>query len=97
MKCYNIAGVMAMLLVAILIVACGPDVQPARESAVPADAPTPTDAPAPADTPTPRIETLPWSTPIPTIAFIERPGMDIQLTAEVIQYERREAEGAASG
>ena len=47
--------------------------------------------------PTLRIELLPWSTPIPTIAFIERPGMDIQLTAEVIQYERREAEGVAAG
>ena len=91
MKCYNIAGVMAMLLVAILIVACGPDVQPARESAVPADAPTP------ADTPTPRVELPPLSTPIPTTAFTARPGMDLQLTAEVIQYERREAEGVAAG
>ena len=91
MKCYNIAGVMTMLLVAILIVACGPDVQPAEESVVPAD------APASADTPAPRVDLLPWSTPIPTIAFIERPGMDIQLTAEVIQYERREAEGVAAG
>ena len=96
MNRYNIAGVMAililaMLLVAILVVACGPDVQPARESAAPAGAPTP------ADMPTIRIDLLPWSTPIPTIAFIERPGMDIQLTAEVIQYERREAEGVASG
>ena len=92
----NFAGVMAllalaMLLVAILVVACGPDVQPARESAAPADVSTPTYAPAP------RVDLLPWSTPIPTIAFIERPGMDIQLTAEVIQYERREAEGVASG
>ena len=91
MKCYNIAGVMAMLLVAILIVACGPDVQPARESAASAGDSTP------ADTPAPRVDLLPWSTPIPTIAFIERPGMDIQLTAEVIQYERREVEGVASG
>ena len=96
MNRYNIAGVMAililaMLLVAILVVACGPDAQPARESAVPAD------APAPDDMPTLRVDLLPWSTPIPTIAFIERPGMDIQLTAEVIQYERREAEGGASG
>ena len=96
MNRYNIAGVMAililaMLLVAILVVACGPDVQPAWESAAPAD------APAPADTPALRIDLLPWSTPIPTIAFTERPGMDIQLTAEVIQYERRGAEGVASG
>ena len=96
MNRYNIAGVMAvlalaMLLVAILVVACGPDVQTAEESVVPAD------APASADTPTLRVDLLPWSTPIPTIAFIERPGMDIQLTAEVIQYERREAEGVASG
>ena len=96
MNRYNIAGVMAvltlaMLLVAILIVACGPDVQPARESAVPAG------ASAPADMPTIRVDLLPWSTPIPTIAFIERPGMDIQLTAEVIQYEQREVEGVASG
>ena len=92
----NVVGVMAililsMLLVAILVVACGPDVQPARESAAPAG------ASAPADMPTLRIDLLPWSTPIPTIAFIERPGMDIQLTAEVIQYERREAEGVAAG
>ena len=96
MNRYNIAGVMAililaMLLVAILVVACGPDVQPARESAAP------TDAPAPDDMPTIRVDLLPWSTPIPTIAFTERPGMDIQLTAEVIQYERREAEGGALG
>ena len=96
MNRYNIVGVMAvlalaMLLVAILVVACGPDVQTAEESVVPAD------APASADTPTLRIDLLPWSTPIPTIAFSERPGMDIQLTAEVIQYERREAEGVASG
>ena len=96
MNRYNIAGVMAvltlaMLLVAILVVACGPDVQPARESAAPADDPTP------ADTPAPRIDLLPWSTPIPTIAFIERPGMDIQLTAEVIKYEKLQAEGGASG
>ena len=91
MNRYNVAGVMAMLLVAILIVACGPDVQTAEESAAP------TDASAPAGTPAPRIDLLPWSTPIPTIAFSKRPGMDIQLTAEVIQYERREAEGVASG
>ena len=91
MNRYNIAGVMAMLLVAILIVACGPDVQPARESAVPADASTPTDAP------TPRVELPPLSTPIPTTAFTARPGMDLQLTAEVIQYEQREAEGVAAG
>ncbi len=96
MNRYNIAGVMAvlalaMLLVAILVVACGPDVQPARESAVP------TDAPAPAGTPTLRVDLLPWSTPIPTIAFIERPGMDIQLTAEAIKYEKLQAEGGASG
>ena len=91
MNRYNIAGVMVILIIAVLIAACGPDVQPARESVAPAD------APAPADTPTPRIDLLPWSTPIPTIAFTERPGMDIQLTAEVIQYERRGAEGVASG
>ena len=96
MNRYNIAGVMAilalaMLLVGILVVACGPDVQPARESGVPAD------APAPADTPVPRVDLLPWSTPIPTIAFIERPGMDIQLTAEAIKYEKLQAEGGASG
>ena len=102
MKSYNVVGVMtvlilAMLLVAILVVACGPDAQPARESAAPADASAPTDTPMPADTPAPRIDLLPWSTPIPTIAFVERPGMDIQLTAEVIQYERREAEGGALG
>ena len=58
MNRYNIAGVMAvltlaMLLVAILVVACGPDVQPARESAAP------TDASAPADTPAPRVDLLP--------------------------------------
>ena len=96
MNRYNIVGVMAVLalgvlLVSILVVACGSDVQPARENAAP------TVAPAPADMPTLRIDLLPWSTPIPTIAFTERPGMDIQLTAEVIQYERREAEGVASG
>ena len=91
MNRYNIAGVMAILLVAILVVACGPNAQPARESAAP------TVAPAPADMPTLRIDLLPWSTPIPTITFTKRPGMDIQLTAEVIQYERRGAEGVASG
>ena len=96
MNRYNIAGVMAvlalaMLLVGILVVACGPDAQPARESVAP------TDAPSPADTPAPRVDLLPWSTPIPTIAFSKRPGMDIQLTAEVIQYKRREAEGVALG
>ena len=102
MNRYNIAGVMAilalaMLMVGILVVACGPDVQPARESVVPTDTHAPTDTPTPGDTPTLRVDLLPWSTPIPTIAFIERPGMDIQLTAEVIQYERREAEGVALG
>ena len=96
MNRYNIAGVMAilalaMLMVAILVVACGPDVQPARESAAP------TDASAPADTPAPRVDLLPWSTPIPTIAFTELPGMDIQLTAEAIKYEKLQAEGGASG
>ena len=91
MKCYNFAGVIAMLLVSILVVACGPDVQPARESAAP------TDVPAPADTLAPRVELLPWSTPIPTIAFIELPGMDIQLTAEAIKYEKLQAEGRAAG
>ena len=96
MKCYNIAGVMAILALAILItviliVACGPDVQPARESAVPAGASTP------ADMPTIRIDLLLWSTPIPTIAFTERPGMDLQLTAEVIKYEKLQAEGGAAG
>ena len=96
MNRYNIAGVMAilalaMLLVTILVVACGPGAQTARESAVPAD------APASADTPAPRVDLLPWSTPIPTIAFTERPGMDIQLTAEAIKYEKLQAEGGASG
>ena len=102
MNRYNIAGVMAvltlaMLLVAILVVACGPDAQPAEESAVPADGPAPTNTPMPAGTPAPRVDLLPWSTPIPTIAFIERPGMDIQLTAEAIKYEKLQAEGRASG
>ena len=101
MKRYNVVGVMAvltlaMLLVAILVAACGPDAQPARESAVPT-ASAPTDASAPDDTPTLRIDLLPWSTPIPTIAFIERPGMDIQLTAEAIKYEKLQAEGGALG
>ena len=90
MNRYNIAGVMAivmlaMLLVAILVVACGPDAQTAEESA------------ASTDTPTLRVDLLPWSTPIPTIAFIERPGMDIQLTAEAIKYEKLQVEGGASG
>ena len=87
----NIAGVMAMLLVAILVVACGPDAQTEEENAASAGDSTP------ADTPTPRIDLLPWSTPIPTIAFTERPGMDIQLTAEAIKYEKLQAEGGASG
>ena len=96
MNRYNFASVMAvlalaMLLVAILVVACGPDVQTAEESAVPTDVSTP------ADMPTLRIDLLPWSTPIPTIVFTERPGMDIQLTAEVIKYEKLQAEGGASG
>ena len=96
MNRYNITGVMAililaMLMVAILVVACGPDAQPGQESAAPAG------APAPADMPTLRIDLLPWTTPIPTIAFTERPGMDIQLTAEVIKYEKLQAEGGASG
>ena len=83
--------ILAMLMVAILVVACGPDAQTAQESAVPAGASTP------ADMPTIRIDLLPWSTPIPTIAFIERPGMDIQLTAEAIKYEKLQVEGGASG
>ena len=96
MNRYNIAGVMAvlalvMLLVAILVVACGPDGQPAQES------PTRTDTPMPTATPTLRVDLLPWSTPIPTIAFIELPGMDIQLTAEAIKYEKLQAEGGALG
>ena len=91
MNRYNIAGVMAVLIIAVLIAACGPDAQPAQESVAP------TDALAPADMPTLRIDLLPWSTPIPTIAFIERPGMDIQLTAEAIKYEKLRAEGGASG
>ena len=89
MNRYSITNIIAilyigLLLTAILLVACAPA---APESATPAGNPAPTDTLAP----------YPWPTPLPTIAFTKRTGMDIQLTAASIEHENREAEADVSG
>ena len=99
----NIANIMAVLaigilLLAILIVACGSAAQTAQESATPAGNPAPTDTPTPTDVPTPTNTFLPLPTLAPTpTAIPNRSGMDSFLTAASIEYEKQQAEGGASG
>ena len=91
----NIANIMAvlaigMLLLAILIVACGPAAQTAQESATPAGNPAPTDTLEPADTPTPPAPWEPEPTPVILPAH-DYPKLDEMLDLQVAVYQTRQS------
>ena len=97
MNSYSIANIMAvlaigMLLLAILIVACGPAAQTDQESATPAAGnPAPTDAPTlAADTPTPPATWEPEPTPVILPAY-DYPKLDEMLDLQVAVYQTQQS------